>query len=89
MPLSYNNLKQGLSDFRESYVSNIIDTRTFNQISKHSNIYVDYKNSDGSLDGVVLFDNKVPEHRTILFAKKGRVLTSGQHITEFELIDGL
>ena len=89
MPLSYNNLKQGLNDFRESYVSNIIDTRTFNQISKHSNIYVDYKNSDGSLDGIVLFDNKVPEHRTILFAKKGRILTSGQHITEFELTDGL
>ena len=89
MPLSYNNLKQGLSNFRESYVSNIIDTRTFNQISKHSNIYVDRKNSDGFLEGIVLFDNKVPEHRTILFAKKGRILTSSQYVTEIELIDGL
>ena len=89
MPLSYNHLKQGLNDFRENYVSNIIDVKTFNQISKHSTIYVDSKNANGSLQGVVLFDNKTPEKKTVLFAQTGKIRSSQQDVTEFELIKGV
>ena len=89
MPLSYNNLKQGLLNFKESYVSKIIEAKTFNQISKHSNIYVEKKNPDDSLEGVVLFDNKIPENRTIFFAQKGEILSSEQQTTEIVLTDGL
>ena len=89
MPLSYNKLKEGLTNFREGYVSNIIEARTFNQISKNSTIYVDNKNSDGSLEGIVLFDNKLPKNRTILFAKNGRIIISDQYKTSFELTSGL
>lgn len=89
MPLSYNKLKEGLVNFKEGYVSSIIEARTFNQISKHSTIYVDNKNSNGSLSGIVLFDNKLPANRTILFAKKGRIAISDPHKTSFELTDGL
>ena len=88
MPLSYNNLKQGLNSFKEHYVSNIIDARTFNQISKYSTIYIDNKKFDGSLEGVVLFDNKVPADRTILFAKNGKITSSEQGATNFALTDG-
>ena len=89
MPLSYNNMKQELGNFREGYLLNIINERTFNQISKHSNIYVDRKNSDGTLSGIVLFDNKTPEKRTIIFAKNAKIVVSTPNITEFELSDGM
>ena len=89
MPFSYNSMKQELSNFREGYLLNIITERTFNQISQHSNIYIDRKDSDGSLNGIVLFDNKAPEKRTIIFAKSGRIVMSTPNITEFELINGL
>lgn len=89
MPYSYNKLKQETSNFQKGYVSNIIEARTFNQLSKTSTIYIDSKNSDGSMDGVIFFDNKVPENRTIFFAKQGRISTNVEEKTQFELIEGL
>ncbi len=89
MPFSYNKLKEGLTNFKEGYVSNTIEARTFNQISKDSIIYVDNKNFDGSLEGIVLFDNKLLKNRTILFAKNGRIIISDHYRTSFELTSGL
>ncbi len=88
MPSSYSKLKHETSSFQKGYVSNIIDTRTFNQISRTSTIYIDSKNSDGSMDGVIFFDNKMPENRTIFFAKHGKIITTNPENTQFELIDG-
>jgi len=89
MPYSYNKLKQETSNFQKGYVANIIEARTFNQISKTSTIYIDKRNSDGSMDGVIFFDNKNPENRTIFFAKQGIINTTDSENTQFELIDGL
>jgi len=87
MPLSYNKLKYSLSDFRENYVSNIVTERTFNQLSKYTTIYVDKKNPDGTLEGIILFDNKVPESHSVLFAKIGAIITN-DGIPVFQLKDG-
>ncbi len=89
MPLSYSTMREEILNFREGYISNIIDNKTFNQISKYSNIYVKNKNSDGSLSGIILFDNKIPQNRTILFAKYGKIITIDSYKTEFELQDGV
>ena len=89
MPYSYNKLKQETSNFQKGYVANIIETRTFNQISRTSTIYIDSRNADGSMDGVIFFDNKNPENRTIFFAKRGVINITDTENTQFELIDGL
>ena len=86
-PLSYGKLKYELSDFRENYVSNIITEKTFNQLSKYITIYVEEKNSNGSLNGIVLFDNKVSTNHTVLFAKTAKVVMHGT-IPLFQLQDG-
>ena len=86
-PLSYSKLKYELSDFRENFVSNIITEKTFNQLSKYITIYVEKKNTDGSLTGIVLFDNKVPKNHSILFGKTGKVVMHGS-IPLFQLQDG-
>ncbi len=89
MPVSYNNLKKNISNVKETYVSNIIEARTFNQISKYATVYVDRKNQNNEMQGVILFDNKIPENKTIFFAKKGKILNSDQQNTKFVLSQGL
>jgi lipopolysaccharide export system permease protein len=89
MPFSYNKLKQETNNFQKGYVSNIIKARTFNQISRTSTIYIDGKNSDGSMDGIIFFDNKIPENRTIFFARQGRIVNTDENNTQFELINGI
>lgn len=88
MPYSYNKLKEETSSFQKGYVTNIIEARTFNQLSATSTIYIDRKHSDGLMDGVIFFDNKIPKNRTIFFAKQGKIITTPDN-AKFELIDGI
>ena len=88
LPFSYHKLKQELVNLKNNYISDIVDVRTFNQVSKHTTIYVDKKNPDGSLAGVVLFDNTQPESKAVLFASKGKIINNGKE-QFFELQDGL
>lgn len=87
MPLSYNKLKSGLSNVRENYLSSIIDEKKFNQISKNITVYIDKKNSDSTLENIILFDNEIPENRTILFAKMGKINLQKDRLL-FQLEDG-
>jgi len=87
MPLSYNKLKSDLSSFKENYVTGIIDARTFSQVSKYITIYVDKKNDNGTLEGVILFDNKIPEQRSVLFAKIGKIVMN-DNIPLFQVQNG-
>ncbi|MDG1437273.1 MAG: LptF/LptG family permease [Rickettsiaceae bacterium] len=89
VPFSYSRMKEGLDNFNGGYTSNIIHARTFNQISKFFNIYVDNKNLDGSFDGVILFDNQTPHNRTIIFSKTGKIILSDPSKTEFIFQDGV
>lgn len=85
VPISYSILKQKLNDFKEGYVSNIVEPREFNQISKHSTVYVDKKNPDGSLYGIILFNNKTHGKKVIYFAKYGKILKLTDHAIKLEL----
>lgn len=88
MPLSYNTLKNKLNILRNNYISNVIDVRKFNQISKHNTIYIDKKDEQGNLEGIILFDNTVQNSKSVLFAKYGNVYMNKQEM-QFELVDGL
>lgn len=88
MPYSYNKLKEETSSFQKGYVTSIIDARTFNQVSATSTIYIDRKHSDGLMEGVIFFDNKIPRNRIIFFAKQGKIITTPDN-SKFELIDGI
>ncbi|MBY0533388.1 MAG: LptF/LptG family permease [Rickettsiaceae bacterium] len=89
MPVSYTNLKKNISNVKETYVSNLIETRTFNQISKYATIYVDSKNQNDEMYGIILFDNKIPENKTVFFAKKGEIVNPDQQNPKFLLSQGL
>lgn len=71
MPFAYRKLKADLNFIKNNYASNMIREKTFNQLSKFITLYVDKKLADGSLEGLVLFDNRSGE-AAILFAKSGK-----------------
>ena len=73
LPSSYNKLKSDINFVKNAYVSNIITEKTFNQISKNIAVYVDKKLDDGVIQGVIIFDNRKLENKTILFAKYGKL----------------
>lgn len=87
MPLSYNKLKSELRNFRENYLSRIIDEKKFNQISKNITVYIDKRNPDSTLEGIILFDNEVPENRSVLFARNGKIFVQDNALL-FQLQDG-
>lgn len=89
MPVSYSSLKEQLGYFKNNYVSNIIEPKIFNQISKHTTIYVNKKTPDHLLKGIILFENKATTSRSIIFAKEGRVVISKDQIAEFHLSEGV
>ncbi|NRB10716.1 MAG: YjgP/YjgQ family permease [Rickettsiaceae bacterium] len=87
MPLSYNKLKLRLKYFKNSYVSNLINVKTFTQLSKHITIYIDKKYDNGLLEGIILFDNRKSDNKSVFFAKSGRVVFDGQNHS-FNLSNG-
>lgn len=91
MPYSYRKLKLETRNVHKVYLSHhVISIKTFNHISNTSTIYVNHKHSDGSVDGIVFFDNKMPEHRIIFFAKRGKIINIYPYnSTKFELTEGM
>jgi lipopolysaccharide export system permease protein len=88
MPVSYNKLKIRLGVMRDSYISSIVEVRKFNQISKDTTLYIDGRDSDSNLYGVILFDNRKPETRSVIFARHGKFnLEDGE--AYFQLQQGL
>lgn len=88
MPKAYNVLKESIYQIKNNYVLQVIAPKTFTQISKNTTIYVRDQNKDGSIDGVVIFDNRVASEKSVIFAKKGVIKTHNNKPIIY-LIDGL
>jgi lipopolysaccharide export system permease protein len=71
MPLSYINLKSRLNFVKNNYISNMVEEKTFNKISKDVSIYIDKKSANNLMTGLIVFDNRDAENIAILFAKSG------------------
>ncbi len=87
LPLSYSKLKTTLNDFRDNYVSNLIQPRVFTPISKNVTLYVSGKDTNGVLQGVILFERQHGDEMSVLFAKTGRIYIK-DHEPYYELRDG-
>ena len=74
MPISYSMLKIRLNDLRESFALHLVEERVFTQLSKNVVIYAEGVHRDGTLGGVIVFDNRASD-ASILFAQSGIVST--------------
>jgi len=88
MPYSYNKLKDETSNFQKN-ISSITNAKVFNHISKTLTVYVDTKSFDGSMNHIILFDNKNPKQKTVFFAKHGRITNTNSKSMQFDLIQGV
>ncbi|MCA0254265.1 MAG: LptF/LptG family permease, partial [Proteobacteria bacterium] len=88
LPKSYGALKYQVNYFKDTYVSNIIEEKSFNQISKFLTLYVEKKLSNNELSGIALFDSKNQNEKTILMAKKGEIIRTEEGSTSFILSNG-
>jgi lipopolysaccharide export system permease protein len=88
LPISYSKLKLTLNNFRENYVSNLIQEKVFTQISKNITLYVSEKEESGLLHGVILFEKQQNNTTSILFAKFGRIYIKA-HEPYYELRNGI
>lgn len=71
MPVSHSHLKKQMVVLRNSYISSIIEVRKFNQISQDTTIYIENRDNEKNLYGLVLFDNRDPDSKSVTFAKHG------------------
>lgn len=89
LPKSYSALKYQVNYFKDTYVSNIIEEKSFNQISKFITLYVEKKLSNNELSGLILFDSKNQQkEKTVLMAKKGEIIRTIEGSTSFILSNG-
>lgn len=88
LPKSYGALKYQVNYFKDTYVSNIIEEKSFNQISKFLTLYVEKKLSNNELSGIALFDSKNENEKTVLMAKKGEIIRTQEGATSFILSNG-
>ena len=72
LPLSYMKLKSNLNYIKDNYVLNIINEKTFTSISKHITVYINKKTPDGTMLGLILFDNRNNKSQAIIFAEYGK-----------------
>jgi lipopolysaccharide export system permease protein len=86
-PISYNVLKNELSLLRSNYVGGLMNEHTFNQIAKNLIVYIDKKESDGSMSGIIIFDHRNSSAPTTLFAKNGKI-TLDPNSPSIELSNG-
>ncbi|WP_253308193.1 MULTISPECIES: LptF/LptG family permease [unclassified Rickettsia] len=88
MPLSYINLKSRLSFIKNNYISNMIEEKIFNKISKDITIYIDKKLANNIMSGLIVFDSRNLENPSILFAESG-TLSIYDNDPVFELDKGI
>jgi lipopolysaccharide export system permease protein len=87
-PISYHFLKESLSNYRNTYVTNVIHEHSFNQISKNITLYIDHKDSSNIMSGIIIFDNRNIKEPAIIFANNGALIVEN-NIPTFALYDGM
>ncbi len=87
-PASYHLLKENVNLFKSNYISSVVSEHTFNKLSNNLILYIDRKDSDNFMSGIIIFDNRNPKEPAVVFAEKGALLLSDE-IPIFELYKGV
>ncbi|XVN41042.1 MAG: LptF/LptG family permease [Rickettsia endosymbiont of Argas persicus] len=88
MPLSHINLKSRLSFIKNNYISNLIEEKTFNKLTKDITVYIDKKSAENTMNGVIIFDNRNLDNPSVVFADSG-ILDIYENNPVFELNKGI
>ncbi|WP_341763721.1 LptF/LptG family permease [Candidatus Tisiphia endosymbiont of Beris chalybata] len=88
LPLSYTKLKADLRSMKHNYTTNILEEKIFTTVAKNITVYFDNKLADGTMRGLIIFDNRKADSHAILFAQSGN-LKIYNNASIFQLHNGL
>lgn len=89
LPTSMRLLKAGLKHFRSHYVVSLVQENTFTHISKNVVLYVGEKESGNSLKNLIIFDEKDPNRKAVIFARSGSLNSSSDSNPSLDLQNGM
>ncbi len=89
LPTSTRLLKSGLKHFRSHYVVSLVQENTFTNISKNVVLYVDSKEPGNILKGLIIFDEKDPNRKAVIFARYGNLNSSANTNPSLNLKNGM
>lgn len=87
LPLSYTKLKADLRAMKHNYTTSMLEEKIFTAITKDITAYFDTKLADGTMKGLIIFDNRKVDNQAILFAQSGNFKTDN-NISVFRLYKG-
>jgi lipopolysaccharide export system permease protein len=87
LPQSYREFKETQSYIRNNYSSLLLQEGVFNTPTKGLTVYVDKKQDDGKLKGILVYDSRDKNNPTTMMAQEGKIVISNES-SRFELSDG-
>lgn len=78
-PLAKRELQNQKLISKEGYVSNLLEEKVFNNLTKDLTIYVEKKNKNNELNGVVIYNN-IKNKNIIISAEKANFITSNNQL---------
>lgn len=88
LPSSYRIFKDKQAFIRDNYASLLLQEGVFNSPSNGLTIYLDSRDYDGLLKGILVHDSRDPEHPVTMMAEEGRLVTDEEGNHQFDLING-
>ncbi|MGF1607871.1 MAG: LPS export ABC transporter permease LptF [Kiloniellales bacterium] len=76
LPLSFRNFKDLQHQIRNDYSAVLLQEGMFNTLSDEITVYVRERAPDGELRGILVHDNRNPEHPITMMAERGALVTS-------------
>lgn len=87
MPLSFREFKDLQLFIRHNYASVLLQEGVFNTPIKGLTVYIDSRESNGLLKGILVHDHRTPEKAVTMMASQGRLMQTSSG-PRFELVNG-
>lgn len=73
MPVTYHKFKEMQSFLRDNYASLLLQEEVFNNPVKGLTVFVRKRHNDGTLEGLLVHDNRDPDRPITMMAQRGRL----------------
>jgi lipopolysaccharide export system permease protein len=87
LPASYREFKDTQGFIRNNYVSVLLQEGVFSTPVKGLTVYIDSRNRNGLLEGILVHDTRKAEESVTMMAKEGRLVQTDSG-PRFELMEG-
>jgi len=87
-PTSYRAFKDEQTFIRHNYASLFLQEGVFNTPIKGLTVYIHDRSKDGLMEGILAYDNRLPDMPSTIIAQSGNIKKSSQGLPSIKLING-